>query len=269
MPVRFLGLLVFFLVGAACTSEATPFPVDTPTVASGQLSSDQSVIRYALAPNTDGLVSDINLLKNAAQVVQLDTAIDPADLGSQFDIAAGYGDIPGGTRSPVTLHIVLVINPTLLPWHDPNILNIFRRSFDPEKITNALDITGVSIESVTGKPTMDIQTQLANAGWPDGLSFNLGNAYAPGSEQIIAQWKTASIQAQQTIAPKSEIQADLIEGRFQAALVIWTTPDERGELVSQFGNENVIDLYSLPISYLAVPELHISFTPGGWPLPTR
>ena len=215
------------------------------------------------------MVSDIALIENAAQIEQLDAAINPDDLGSRFEIVAAYGDIPGGTRSPITPHIALVINPTLLPWSDLNILNIFRQSLDPEKITQAIDITGVVAESATSESTSEIHTQLANAGWPDGLSFNFGNAYAPGGEQIIKQWQTAGIDAQKTIMPENEIQTALIEGRIQAALVSWTTPDERGEWVSQFGEDNVIDLYSLPISYLAVPELHLTFTPGGWPLPTR
>jgi hypothetical protein len=266
---RLLVFLVLFLVTAACTPETTPFPVDVPTPANHSSSADQSIIRYALAPNTNGLVSDLILIEKSAQIEQLDTAIAPADLGSRFDIAAAYGDIPGGTRSPTTPHIALVINPIIPPWNDQNMLNIFRRSLDPAKITNAIGITGVIAEPATSESATQIRNQLANAGWPDGLSFNLGNAYAPGGEQIIKQWQTAGIDAQQTITPENDIESSLNEGRFQAALIRWETPDEREQWVKQFGEDNVIDLYSLPISYLAMPSLHIAFTPDGWPLPTR
>jgi hypothetical protein len=269
MSARYFVLLSFFLVSAACTPEATPFPVDAPTPVSGSSSSDQSIIRYALAPNTSDLVSDIALIEKSAQIEQLDAAIDPADLGNRFDIVVTYGDIPGGTRSPITPHIALVINPSVLPWSDLNILSIFRHSLDTAKITQAIDIMGIIAESATSEPSSEIRSQLANAGWPDGLSFNFGIAYAPGGEQIINQWQTAGIDAQQTIMPENEIQGDLIKGRLQAGLIIWTTPDEREIWVKQFGKENVIDLYSLPISYLSIPELHVTFTSDGWPLPTR
>src|SRR5689334_10569755 len=122
MSVRLFVLLVLFLVSAACTPEATPFPVDVPTFASAASSANQTIIRYALAPNTNGLVSDLVLIEKATQIEALDTAINPADLGSRFDIAAAYGDIPDGMRSPITPHIALVINPKILPWSDPQIL---------------------------------------------------------------------------------------------------------------------------------------------------
>ena len=101
------------------------------------------------------------------------------------------------------------------------------------------------------------------------MSFHLGDASVPGGEQVIQQWETAGIEAQQTAMPEGAILKALTGGQYQAALMIWTNPDERGKWVTQFGAANVIDLYSLPISYLAVPGFQITFTPDGWPLPTR
>ncbi|MBC7812066.1 MAG: hypothetical protein H7175_13010, partial [Burkholderiales bacterium] len=70
--------------------------------------------------------------------------------------------------------------------------------------------------------------------------------------------------------PENQIAAALTDGRASLALIVWTEQSQRANWVTLLGETNVIDLYALPISYQALPELTISrFTPDGWPLPER
>ena len=66
-----------------------------------------------------------------------------------------------------------------------------------------------------------------------------------------------------------EIAARLSSGQIHLALVAWTASEQRETWVTRLSSANVIDLYTIPISYLALPELTITFTQGGWPLATR
>jgi hypothetical protein len=65
-----------------------------------------------------------------------------------------------------------------------------------------------------------------------------------------------------------DIQAAFAEGWLHLGLITWATADERAGWVNQIGEANVIDLYTLPISYRALPELTIAITADGWPIAT-
>ena len=236
---------------------ATPLPGDAPT------------IRYALAANTVGFVSDLSLIQASAQVEQLTEPIDANDLGNRYDLLAAYGDLPAGIRSPVTPHVALVVNPATHPLDDPFLMNIFYRSLNPQAIIDTLAIPGTVADTREASTPTTLRTELANAGWPDGLSLSMAFADTPGAPQIITQLQAAGIQARLSPMGESEIRKAFDEGYIQAALIAWKSPEERTEWVDRFGDVNVIDLYSIPISYIAVPELRITFTPGGWPLPSR
>jgi hypothetical protein len=75
-----------------------------------------------------------------------------------------------------------------------------------------------------------------------------------------------NIEARALPMTNQQILAALSTGQVQLALISWLTPEERNTWTGQFGMENVIDLYVLPISYLALPGLTITQTPSGWPL---
>lgn len=253
---------------SACGPVATPFPVDVPSEVSSSSLAEQKPIRYALAPNTGGVIQDGGAIEASVQVEQLDADINSADLGNRFDVAVAYGDLPGGTRSPIMQNVALVINPNALPWQDPAILNIFRHSLRPIDFTQEMDIAGIlPAETAVSPSPVEVRSLLANAGWPDGLSFNLGDSYVPGSEAIIRQWEAAGIYAKQIATSPDELQTALADDLLQAALIIWTTPESRDKWVSQFGTENVVDLYTVPISFIAIPDLTITYTPSGWPVP--
>jgi hypothetical protein len=267
-------LLVIFAIGvswiAACTPEATPFPVDIPTPSQATLpAGSTSTIRYALAANTEDYIGELSLIQDTAQVEQLTEPIDASDLGSRYDIVAAYGDLPDGLRSPVTPHIAFVMNPAASPLDTPFLLNIVSNSLNPQAIVDLLAIPGTVADTRDSSFPPALRTELANAGWPDGLSLSMAYSNPPGALEIADYLEEAGIQARLLSISEDEMSGAFDEGLIQVALIAWETPEERKEWVDRFGVANVIDLYAVPISYLAIPGMQITFTPGGWPLPNN
>ena len=60
-----------------------------------------------------------------------------------------------------------------------------------------------------------------------------------------------------------------VQKRAHLLLIAWGTPDERAAWVERAGKDNVIDLYTLPISYRVLGDLKIDFTADGFPVATR
>jgi hypothetical protein len=267
-----LLILVIIAIGAlsfaACTPEATPFPVDMPTPETATMpAGSASNIRYALAANTEGYMSELSLIQAAAQVEQLTEPIDAGELGSRYDMVVAYGDLPDGVRSPVTPHIALVVRPAIPPLDDPFLLTILYSSLNPQAIVDTLDIIGAVADIRDPSLPAALRTELANAGWPDGLSLSIAYADTPGAVEVANDLEAAGIQVRLWLMRQKEMSGAFDEGLIQGALIAWKTPEERAEWVERFGEANVIDFYSIPISYLAIPGMEVTFTPGGWPLP--
>ncbi|MBI5669060.1 MAG: hypothetical protein HZC41_13730 [Chloroflexi bacterium] len=265
---RTLALLVIL---TACTPEPTPFPVDVPATPASTaaptaaLPATAGVIRYALAANTAGLVADLPLLEQSAQVITLETVVNPADLGSRYDIIAAYGDLPGGQRSPVEHQVALVFNPDLPPTNDNAVVAALKHAVNPTNILTSLALPGAVPQASASVPTRAVREALANAGWPDGFDLTLAVTHAPGAAPLAAALARVNV----TVRAETVTDAAFASGAAQLALVVWTSPDDRAEWEARIGAANVFPLYTLPISYLAVPGLTISYTPTGWPLPGR
>ncbi|MBZ0292400.1 MAG: hypothetical protein K8L99_07505 [Anaerolineae bacterium] len=263
MRALWLSLLVFMVV--ACEPEPTPFPVDMPSEEITQLPATQEqpvAIRYALAANTENHVSDLNLIAAKAEITQLEDTFSAADLGTRFDVIAAYGNWPGAILSPVTPTVSLVINTSVAPFTDESIIPILEASVDPASVLEALAIP-VERSASGGSSPADLRVQLANAGWPDGFERALGHSNPPGVDEIVQQWAAIHITAYPQLMTQAEVNP------YDLLLVQWSSPDERELWSTIFGaTTRVVDLYSLPISYWAVPEVNIEFTPGGWPVPS-
>ncbi|MBZ0285066.1 MAG: hypothetical protein K8L97_30300 [Anaerolineae bacterium] len=268
---RFLLIVVMMVLVAACGAEPTPFPVDViPEVTETPIpQTDTTVIRYALASNTLDAVPDLELIRESAQIEQLNEAIQPGDLGNRYDIVVAYGDLPDGTRAAAAPTIALVLPTTSPPLNNPVLQNILRRSINPAQLVSGLNMPGALAQPVEITQRQTLQAELANEGWPDGFSLTLGNAYAPGSLLIAEQLGELRINLHTLMMPVSELSETLTTGDVQLGLIAWTTPEERQQWTAEFGEENVIDLFSVSISYHAIPDLNISFTPAGWPLAAR
>jgi hypothetical protein len=114
-----------------------------------------------------------------------------------------------------------------------------------------------------------LRQELANTGWPDGFELTIGNIYAPGALLVAGQLNRVGITSQVLPLEEARIDAFLETAQLHLVLVSWPTPKIRDQWAARVGEENVLDLYSIPISYLAAPDLTITFTPNGWPLPSR
>ncbi|MBC7871994.1 MAG: hypothetical protein H7Y09_14205 [Chitinophagaceae bacterium] len=251
---------------SACEAPATPFPVEiaaTETMPSPIATIEP--IRYALDVNTIGFIAEMDQLQAAAQVEILGTTANPADLGGRYDLVAAYGAQSGWTLSPITLHIALVIGQI----EDETLSEILRASINPQIVVDNLGIPGAIAEPTDILSASTLRAQMANRGKPDGYGLAIGAAYLPGAAQIVEQWTAINIETRLLWMSNAQIFTALESGEIQIALITWTTSEERQNWVERFGAENIIDLYTLPISYLAVPGLNISFTPGGWPLAER
>ncbi len=272
------GLLAVTACLTACGPEPTPFPVDipaTPTTAplvtftpvAAPVALPDGVIRYALAANTTGFVTDLALLEQSAHVETLTTPVDPADLGRRYDLIAAYGDLPGGIRSPVEQHIVLLINPALAPTDDPAVVNVLRQAVQPRTLLLALNLPGTASAPSDPVPQSVLRAALANAGWPDGFDLKLLHDGTPGAAQLGTLLQTLSIDVHRERT--TDAAAALETGRAHLALISLPNDDDRADWETRIGAANVMPLYTLPISYLAVEGLTISFTPTGWPLARR
>ena len=269
---RYLRILIFLLILAACDAEATPYPmVGPPTPTDPVLPTDIPPVRYALAANILEYIPQIEyeLIAASGMVEQLTDTVNPADLGVHYDIIATYGDLAGWTRSAVTPHVMLVINPTAPPL-TPQLADVIRRAVDTPTIVAEKGIPGAVVtgETVLSSPSA-LRTELANLGRPDGLQLVMGYAYTPGVAQIAAQLAVENLDVQSTKLTNDEIRTAFADGRIHLALVTWTTPEQQQQWRDFFGAEFTRELYNLPISYLALPDLPVSFTPGGWPVVSR
>jgi hypothetical protein len=255
------------LVLAACEAQPTPFPVDLPSVpTSTPEPSIAAPIRYALDANTLGYVADIEMIEGSAQVEQLTEEINPNDFGNRYDIAAGYGVWSDWTRSPVIPHVALILNDNAPPLDSLLLANVVRLSVNAEAIVAELGIPGVVADESTASSVQTLRAELANQGYPDGLKLTLAYAYTPGVVQLAHQLRAAGIEVQAAPMVDADIQAALSEKWLHLALVAWTTEEQRATWAAQVGEENVVNLYILPISYRALPEFTITFTPSGWPI---
>jgi hypothetical protein len=268
-------LAAFTISLAACGPEPTPFPVDvldtpTPPAAAEVAETDAPAaaqgIRYALDVNTMGAVAELDQLSAAARVETLAQAVNPADLGTRFDLAAAYGDLPGSTRSPVTPHIALVVNTNHSPLDNPLFANALRQALDPSAIIATLNLVGASADFSGAGNRASVRSALANAGWPDGVAVRLGHSALPGVQIVMEQLRAFGIRAEAVALDAAALTTNLNDGSVQIALIAWVSADERQVWVNAVGAANVIDLFSVPISYIAIEGLSITFTPAGWPL---
>lgn len=171
-------LAVVILLACACEPEATPLPVNLPTREPPTLApTEPGLLRYALAPETLPYLSeqDRTAISADAEIVELDTAPNPDDLGTRYDIVVTLGVLPDAETAPSPLTLSLIVNTTLPPLDNPSLTEIVRTV-----ILSAADQT-------------ELRRDLANAGYPDGFDLTLA-AFAPGADSLAALLDSVNIQ---------------------------------------------------------------------------
>jgi hypothetical protein len=258
--------MLVLLVLAACEPEPTPFPVtmpETPTV-EPQVTA-VPVIRYAFSGNTIGFVEELDQIEARAQVEMITDVVDPAQLGTRFDLVATYGVYDGWSRSPINPQVMLVINPKADPL-TLGLADVIRRSIQPQSIVEGIGWPGMTPSVVVTTSAVALREELANLGYPDGVKIALAHTFVPGADQIAQRLNQINVQVRTLAMSRDELETALLEGRVHIGLIAWVDEAERDHWSQLFGAAFTTDLYNLPISYLAIPQLAISFTGGGWPV---
>ena len=238
------GLLLLI---CACEPEATPLPVNLPTLAPpSPTAGTPAPLRYAVAPDALPYLTDEDrsLISASAQLIPLDSAPAAADLGTRYEIVVALGDLPDGTRTDSPLQIDLRINSSLPPLDNPTLADILRRAIDPQKIVSSLAFPGIQAVSAAPSDVLSIRTDLANAGYPDG--FDLTIAAAPAAAALAQLLDAVGIETRVVASVSEPTHLSFVSGQ--------PPPD------------NALPLYTLPISYRAVDGLNITFTPNGFPI---
>lgn len=258
MRFKLVWLLLTWL--CACQPEATPFPVDIPTPATATPTPGAPApIRYALAPDMLALVTDHSPVESSVQITQLTEPVDLDTLGSQFDLIVAYGSYPDATPSPGIVTLSLAINTTVAPLDNPALAEWLQRALNPAALAAAINIPGIQGFPHEAVPLSTLRAALANAGWPDGLDLSL--AYDNGIIVNALQTQLQALNLQVNAFPLQDL-----AGPTHLTLFAWTTPEQRA---NRTGDQSVVDLLTVPISYWAVPGLQITYSPQGWPIATR
>jgi hypothetical protein len=258
-----LTLLLWTLI--ACEAAPTPFPIDlTPEPTETPTPAALPPLRYGLLPNTVGLIPDLALLTASAEVIAI---TDPNDPLTDYDIVVGYGLQPDWTASQLMPHIAWAIHPARLPSDE--IALWLRQSIDPQTIVTDLALPGAIAQPLPVIGSSELRTRLANAGYPDGIALTIGAIALPGVDQVIDQLRRSGVAVQAIPMTLTEIRTALAAETIDGAVIAWSIEVERNAWEALIGVDNVIDLYQVPISYRATPNLTIAFTPSGFPLISR
>lgn len=258
----FFSVFAFLLAG--CTPDATPFPVLVPTETAtptpipqnfGQTPDAPQVIRYGVSQQMR-----FDLPQNST--VQLLTALDPAQLGSSYEVLLTYGAVDGWERAPTSHNVSIALNTNRGPLNTPAIADIVRRALNPQGLIAMLNIPGAAPLSVQPADPQALRIDLANAGYPDGFMLRvLDRQFAAGAAAVRVQLQALGLDVILLHTPTLTAP--------DAELFVWSNESVREAQMNLYGAENIIDLYSLPISYLAADGLTITFNADGLPEATR
>lgn len=256
-----LGLLL-----AACEAQATPVGRVTltdegvsaavPTVTQTALPE----LRYGFLGGAEQFAPSGGLFANAEVIAP---GADPA----AYDIAVAYGTVPDWQQSPILQRVSLVLNTTLPPLVDADFSALLRTAISPPDLLEGLEIPGVLPGSSHSRDVRAVRVALANQGYPDGVTLAIAAEFIPGLGLVTEHLQESSIRAEVlSLAPEDAPDA-YAQGLAHLLLIRWYEDAQRAEWVTLAGDENVVDLYALPISYRASGDLAIEFTAEGWPIP--
>ncbi|MDX2078337.1 MAG: hypothetical protein SFZ02_18035 [bacterium] len=248
----------------ACEGQATPFPAqiasptpDESVIANTPASATQApTIRYAIDPSLTGIFINED---DSYQIIPMTTPLLTTDLGISYDVAIRLGDADGWLRSPMPLTIGLLLRPSA------DFVDILWRATDPTTFIDGFGINGVLALHDGTTPYTVVRTDMANLGKPDGFTVNMGILGIIGENALRAQFGTFFIETRSIPISLDNRLIALQTGEIDLMLVSWFTDSEKSEWVALVGEENLLPLFTVPISYIARPDLTISLSPQGLP----
>ncbi len=250
---------------SACQPQATPFPANIPSpTAENIITPTLMPIRYAVPDNA---LPYFQFHINAP--IDVITTTSSMTLGDDYDIIADYGLHSGWTASPISQHVALVLNLQQSPLDNPVIADLIRSIPDSTTLTDLSSIIGVISAERPTRSAREARIALANSGYLDGLELRLAMSPMPGIDNVIQQFQSANIFLNPVSYPYPLDPLLLSSEGYPLALVLWTQATEREQWLSIVGEANWIALYTLPISYQAIPELSVQIADSGWPIASR
>jgi ABC-type transport system substrate-binding protein len=247
-----IGLLLAAAILAACTPTPTPLPVVAPPTHTPIGTAAPQGIRYLFDPLTWGYFRDE--LPPAAQVTLLESIPESQTAPlSEHDVVLTVYELAGTQRTDYALSWALILNAALPPLDDPSVREIVRAALDPSRAADALRI------------------ELANAGYPDGVTLFAANA-TPADVQderlrFIAE-RLSPLGIDLTIVALSSTAA-FESGNQQLIAAVWSSETTRAAWVERFGGANIIELARQPLYYAAAPGIEVTFAPDGFPTARR
>lgn len=263
--MRILSVLVIVLalfVLTACEQDATPFPIEIPpTETPTPPESSLPPVRYGIAENASAIIPNLG---TNTEVVIISGTIDPNRLNSEFDILLTFGDVDGWTPSP-TLTVGLI----QLPLTPPELNNIVTNAIAPQQIVDMLTISGGTALYSPSRTPIELRDELANMGRPDGFSLSIGYINVPGAEAIPDQLSQINIDNRAESMSLDAIRDSLRTNALQIGIVVWSDESERNSWIEDFPDATILDLYTLPLSYVVVPDYTINSGALGFPVINR
>ncbi len=258
-----LGLTIF----SACQPEATPVAnLAPPTATPDIVETIAPPVHYVLGTHIQNMDSIRDEITESALLIPASGLTEESLLGTDYDIIADYGTVEGWEQSPVIPTVSLIINPNLAPLNDDTIANVIRSGIDGVRIVNQTNISGTLPLAISTIRLTSLKTEFANMGYPDGFELQMSIAEIPNSDAIVNELRDLNIDLQLTQDTIEDTVIQLTNNRLHLAVIKWHDVSEKALWTSAVGEMNVIDLYQLPISYLASPELTITFADNGFPI---
>jgi hypothetical protein len=262
----FMGILIL-IVFSACQPEATPIANLAPPTATLEIvETIAPPVHYVLGANIQNIDSIRDEISQSALLIPASVLTEESLLGTDYDIIADYGIVDGWQQSPVIPTVSLIINPNLSPLNDDTIANVIRSGIDGVRIVDQTNISGTRPLAISTIQLTSLKTEFANMGYPDGFELQISIADIPNNDAIISELRGLNIDLQVKYDTLENTVTQLTQNRLHLALIKWHDVSEKALWTSAVSEMNVIDLYQLPISYLASPTLTITFADNGFPI---
>lgn len=258
---KLLVLAVALVVLAGCEQTATPLPVALQITDTPAPTSEVPRLRFAYSIDALAMFAGRDTLAAHAELSIYDPSVD---FQTPYDLVVVLGKQENLTLAPERITIRLILDTTQPPLDDPEVERLVRSAFDPIRLAEAFAYLSAAPVN-EGAEIVDparVRTELANAGYPDGLPITVLVDHLPRSEVLT------------DILRPFGINIRLISGDDTGSDVQFPSGDANAFLtgsnptwLSQVDAENVINLYSVPISYRAADRIALTFDAQGFPVP--
>lgn len=251
-------LILLGLILAGCEAQATPIaavivPTNTPLPTTASLPE----LRYAVASNLVPYKGDLE------ETIAIEVYDSNQPL-SDYDVVVAYGIYDGWQQAPQSHRVSLVLNPNLPPFDDATIREMILQTLDVQAVLDTFAIPGVQQSSaLTTESSTVLRTQLANAGYPDGFSVILATDVIPAVDILIGQLSQLALDIR-LIEINNTVLSD---NQAHMLLIMWSQERERATWSAQVGDDYVIDLWTMPISYVTPDDVQLEFNENGLPIP--